>query len=407
LPGKHSFEKMHPHTNFIGKKMSLNLIIRLDSLRPPLGGIGHYTYYLLNELLHHPEINRIVGLSTKGIQTKQALLQTIQTHSSDSTHPSSHNTSQLIQKIPGAYPLLKKLIDIKESYSHKPYQSWLYHEPSFIALKHQGPTVVTVHDLSHMRYPQTHPKCRVDYLNKKLPETLKHAEHIIVDSAFTRNELLELDLVKDDKKISVVHLGVEPLFQPRDAEAITHTLNQFNLRARSYILAASTLVPRKNLPRLLQAYDQLPDQLKSEFPLVLAGASGWQNQQLVAMLQTIKSPGKVICTGYVAREILAQLMSGAAAFAFPSLYEGFGLPVLEAMASGVPVLTSNNSSLKEIAADCALLVDPLDVEDIANKLSYLLEDREQAERLKQCGIEHARGFTWRRCAELTVRTYMA
>lgn len=384
--------------------MPLNLIIRLDSLRLPLSGIGYYTFYLLRELLKHPEINRIVGFSINGVRTKQDLVSLIQHH--ESAAPiHTPNVSTFIQKIPGMYSLLKKLIDVKEAYSLKPYRDFLYHEPSFLSLKHKGPAIVTIHDLSHIRHPETHPQTRVKFLNKHLINTLQRTHHIIADSTFTRDELLDLGLVRDPTQVSVVHLGVEPLFHSRSSDSLSTPLSNFKLRSNAYILASSTLEPRKNLPRLIQAYNNLPNALKKEYPLVLSGAEGWHHKPLLNEISKIVAPGKVILTGYLSRENLAILMSGAAAFAYPSLYEGFGLPVVEAMASNTPVLTSNNSSMKEIAGDCALLVDPLDIDDMSEKLAYLLKETEKTNTLKQKGIEHAKKFSWSHCADSTIKIY--
>ncbi|MDF3054172.1 MAG: hypothetical protein K0Q74_79 [Gammaproteobacteria bacterium] len=386
--------------------MSLDLIIRLDTLRSPLSGIGYYTFHLLRELLIHPDINDIIGISSTCTRNKQALHQLIQqyetSHLSDTTHI---NASRYIQNIPGAYILLKKLIDLKEQKAMIPYRQWLYHEPSFLSLQHQGPSIVTVHDLSHLRHPETHPQHRVKLLNKKLPDTLNRANHIITDSAFTRDELLDTHLVEDAARVSVVHLGVDPLFYPRPLEAIAPCLSELGLTPQTYVLAIGTIEPRKNLPRLLRAYERLPDHLKRSFSLVLVGARGWHDKQLLTDIKTLIPPGKVICTGYLPREKLAAVLAGAAVFAFPSLYEGFGLPVLEAFASGVPVLTSNNSALKEIAQDCALLTNPLDIDDISDKLARLLGDTGKTDTLKQRGIQQAQKFSWRRCADLTVQAY--
>lgn len=390
--------------------MSPRILLRLDSLRPPLTGIGYYTFHLLKSLLDRDDIDEMVGVDFRGIKNKAALIAWMNDYEQKYNTSLQSKTSRgilapFIQKTPIIYNTLKTWIDLREQHAIFPYKNWIYHEPSFIALKHKGPMVVTIHDLSHIRYPAMHPKSRVDFLNKQLSKTLQRADHIITVSHFTRNELLDLNLVQDENRVSVTHLGVDPIFYPRALSALESQLSDFKLLPQQYLLAVGTLEPRKNLSRLLRAYDILPDDLKRRFPLVLTGPQGWKNAQLLTEIQQVRSPGKIILTGYLSREKLAAIMSGAAVFVFPSLYEGFGLPVLEAMASGTAVISANHAALKEICGDAAVLIDPLDIDEISDKMKQLLEYPSEINTLKEKSIKRVQSFSWKHCADLTVKIY--
>jgi alpha-1,3-rhamnosyl/mannosyltransferase len=170
-------------------------------------------------------------------------------------------------------------------------------------------------------------------------------------------------------------------------------------------LAVSTLEPRKNLPRLLMAYARLPEALRARHPLALVGAKGWLNAELEQHLAPLERTGQLRRLGYVSQEDLPALYAGAHAFAYPSLYEGFGLPLLEAMASGAPALSSRCSSLPEVAGAAALLIDPEDLDALTAGLERLLDDAPWRVQARARGLEQARRFSWERCVEDTVAVY--
>ena len=182
-------------------------------------------------------------------------------------------------------------------------------------------------------------------------------------------------------------------------------LARYHLANSSYLLVVATLEPRKNLLRLADAYSRLPSVLQRRHPLIIIGARGWLTDELEKRLAPMERKDQVRRLGYIPQEDLPLLYAGAWAFAFPSIYEGFGLPLLEAMRSGVPELTANRSSLPEVAGDAAILVDPEDVDTISAGLERLLTDEAWRGLAVERGLRQAQPFSWSRCVENTIGVY--
>ena len=280
----------------------------------------------------------------------------------------------------------------------------IYHEPNYVPISYDVPVVVTVHDLSWLRYPDAHPVDRVRWLERGLPKALDRAGAILVDSAFVRGEVLTTFNV-DPRRVHVAHLGVSAAFRPRTAEKTMATLHPLDLAHRGYVLTLGTIEPRKNIGHVLAAYAALPAALRARYPLVVAGAKGWRAGDLEKELHVLASRGQVRFLGHVPADALPDLFAGAAAFVFPSLYEGFGLPPLEAMASGVPVLVSDRSSLPEVTGDAGVRLDPEQPLDTAAKLAAVLDDPVAHAEWVRRGLDRAKGFSWDACARATLAVY--
>ncbi len=280
----------------------------------------------------------------------------------------------------------------------------LYHEPTYLLLADRLPAVVTVHDLSFVHYPETHPPGRVRLLRSRLPRSLAVARAVITDSRAVRHEVISHYGLAPDK-VHAIALGVSDRFRPRTAAELAGAMRRFELEPRCYLLCVGTLEPRKNLVRTVRAYAALPAVVRERFPLVVVGAIGWQESDIVAELEPLSRKGQVRVLNYVDDEGLALLYAGARAVLYASLYEGFGLPIAEAMASGSPVLASNVGCMREIAEGAGLLVDPRDVSSIADGIRRLIEDEADCEARRAAGLERAAQFTWQRCADETLAVY--
>lgn len=262
-------------------------------------------------------------------------------------------------------------------------------------------TVVTIHDLGYRAFPGAHPWRSRQYLDWSSRWSAAVARRIIVPSAATARDL-SAAYGTPRERIAIIPHGYHPRFRPLPAGEVAAGLARLGID-RPYILAVGTLQPRKNLARTLAAFERL---VARGLPhrLVLVGRRGWLADPLFAALERPGSParGRISITGYLADSDLPIVYNGAEALAFPSLYEGFGLPALEALACGLPTLTSNTTALPEVVGDAALMVDPLDTNAIADGLARLLTDRALREELRGRGLARARGFSWARTAEATL-----
>jgi glycosyltransferase involved in cell wall biosynthesis len=262
-------------------------------------------------------------------------------------------------------------------------------------------SVVTVHDLGYRRLPGAHGLAARLYRLWSTRLSVRAATRIIAVSEATRRDLVELEGVPLDR-IQVVHHGVDPSLRPvDDPTTIRAAQDAYGLPSK-YFLYLGTLQPRKNLERLVRAHRHVVNSDPDAPALVLAGQVGWLAEPILAEARRGSSAQHVKVLGYVDRAHLAAILSGAVAFVYPSLYEGFGMPVLEAMACGCPVMTSTSSSLPEVAGDAALLVDPLDETAIAEVLARLWRDADLRASLRARGFERVKQFTWARAARETM-----
>ncbi|HEX3247197.1 MAG TPA: glycosyltransferase family 1 protein [Chloroflexota bacterium] len=270
-----------------------------------------------------------------------------------------------------------------------------------VPLWHPRATVVTVHDLGYRRVPDSHPAASRVYRVWSTRFSARSATLIIAVSEATKQDLVELEGISSDR-IRVVHHGVDSTLRPIDDVASVRDARARYGLPPQYFLYLGTLQPRKNLERLIQAHRKLLEFAPEAPALVLAGQAGWLAEPILRAARQGASADSVILPGYIDRDDLAAILSGAVAFVFPSLYEGFGMPVLEAMACGVPVMTSNVSSLPEVAGEAALLVDPYDEGSMCEALNRLADDADLRADLRRRGIERARGFSWDRAARETL-----
>jgi glycosyltransferase involved in cell wall biosynthesis len=280
----------------------------------------------------------------------------------------------------------------------------VYHETNHIPMPFKGPIVVTMHDLSLHLWPETHPKGRRQHYQRYFYRRLPWATHFITVSESTKKQMVEHLDIKPDK-ITVTHNGVDNDLRKMPVQEAEAALSFYGLAYGSYILYVGTLEPRKNISALLEAYSFLPKKTQAAFPLILAGGKGWLMDNLEDEIRRLDIASTTVLTGYVPREHLPALYSGATVFVYPSLYEGFGLPPLEAMACGTPVITSNVSSLPEVVGDAGIMVDPYDVKRLRDEIERVLEDSSLRASLGDRGVARAKHFTWENCARQTLDVY--
>ena len=357
-------------------------------------GIGQYVYNLCKELgdLENVDPRFFYGHNwTDALRQDPAPTIAAVKASLRKYIPHAHAISRILTQARFTGGLMRRPVD-------------LYHDPNYIAYRFRGPTVITVHDLSWIRHPQTHPKERLDTMTRYFPRSLAQAVAIVTDCEFVKHELIDVFGV-DPSRVYPVLLGVSPAFRPHAAAECRDVLAEHELAYGRYFLSVGTLEPRKNIPTLIDAFCALPASTQARCPLVLVGIRGWLTSRIEEKLKPLISKGLIRLLGYVPDEQMPMLYSGAAAFVFPSLYEGFGLPPLEAMACGVPVIVSNSSSLPEVVGDAGISIEPLDVDAIADAMRRVLEDERLADDLSRRGTARAIDFTWRRTAEQTAAVY--
>ncbi len=280
----------------------------------------------------------------------------------------------------------------------------LFHSPDFTLppTRRGTRTLLTVHDLSFVRDPESAVPVLRAYLNQVVPRSVARADHVLADSAATRDDLIDLYGAAPEK-ISILYSGVNESFRPvQEAASLAAVRARYRLGDAPFILAVGTLQPRKNYARLIQAFAQLDD---PDLSLVIAGGRGWLYEAIFAEVERLNLGQRVIFPGFVVDEDLPALYSAAAVLAYPSIYEGFGLPILEAFACGTPVVTSTASCLPEVAGDAALLVPPTDVAALAGALARAMHDTTLRARLVQAGQDRARQFSWAQSAQTLTRLY--
>ncbi len=271
------------------------------------------------------------------------------------------------------------------------------HYGTFMPCRYKN--VITVTDVSPLLHPETHGRGQVLYHRHVLPQVLKRADAIITISHSSKRDIVACCRLAEER-VQVIHLGVDERFVPTEGEesAFARSLPE------RYVLNIGTLEARKNLPRLLEAFASARSK-GLPHKLLIGGARGWRLSNLAGIVERLRLEDDVVFLGFVDDADLPLLYSRAEFFVYPSIYEGFGMPVLEAMACGTPVITANCSSMPEVAGDAALLVDPLDVADLAARMLDLAGSADLRRSLREKGVARAAHFTWEKTARETVAVY--
>ena len=379
----------------------MNVVLSIEAVRPPLAGIGRYAWELATRLPLSPEVESIRFLSDGLWRQLPGMNQPADVTSSHRDWRHHLGKNPLISKAYGA--LMPKLARFQLNRLGRTRDA-VFHGPNFFVPEIDLPSVVTIHDLSAYYPSDWHPQTRIDRMRYLIPQAVARANMVLTDSLATKRELIQ-ELNVDEAKVRAIPLGVDAIYHPRTAEQLEPVLERYSLTENSYTLFVSTIEPRKNILRLIAAYRALPLALRRQIPLVIAGAQGWNSQLIHDEIARAVSEGWLNYLGFLAQEDLPALYAGCRLFAYPSLYEGFGLPIAEAMASGVPVLTSNCSSMPEVADGAAMLVDPLDVDAITHALDRALNDEVWRIDARERGLRRAQQLNWDACVAQTLLAY--
>ena len=292
-----------------------------------------------------------------------------------------------------------------EMFRHQPDRLFLPIQAAPVFLPDGIDVTATIHDLAFRRYPETFPASHLRKLNFMLDTVVRQADRLIAVSASTKRDLLEFFPTIDDKKITVIHHGFDSDFFGfrLSPDKLSERLEHYQIAPSTYALYVGALQPRKNLVRLIHAFERVK-RTNPEMRLVLSGERAWLSDGILAAREKSAYKEDIILTGRVDFDDLRALYQGARLFTFPSLYEGFGLPLLEAFASGVPVLTADNSSLREVAGEGALYVDAEDETDIAEKFERLWWDETTRTVLREKSERELSRFSWDKTACETLTT---
>lgn len=361
----------------------MQVALSADALSAKLSGIGRYCWELARGLGADPRVSKVryfVG------------------------HNWIADPQQLLQPgfVPGGKAPWRKAADLW--WNHRRLAAPIVHAPNYFLPDWAELGIATVHDLSVFKYPETHPAERVKAFEAGFAATIERAGLILTDCEWIRREVVAFTGTPAERVIAVP-LGVGPEFHPRPPEELAGFAARHRLPAGQYGLCVSTLEPRKRIGQLLAAWRTLPATLRTQHPLVLAGGSGWRNERLMAEIERGQSEGWLRYLGYVDEAELPLLYAGARLFAYPSQYEGFGFPPLEAMASGVPTVVAAGTCLEETAGPAAAPVDPEDIAGFTQLLAWLLTDEQERARLSPAGVQHASQYDWKRCIAGTVDAY--
>ena len=366
--------------------MKPKLLIDSTALLSPLTGIGRYNYEIAKIVKEKDEFNLKYFY---GYYSKHLL------------DPNKKTTTKHLKNILGKSNLLKKVLRkaLHNSSRLTQYNADIYWQPNFIPnSKIKAKKIVSsVHDFSFVLYRDYHPKERIEYFEKNFYNSVKKSDIIITGSNFTKQEIVK-ELNFNPQSIRVIYHGVNNTIFKKYSSVKT----DLNL-PKKFILSVGSIEPRKNLIGLLKAYNLLSKEIKEEYHLVIVGFKGWNNSKIMQLIeQNVKY---IHYLGYISDEELAKVYNLASLFVYPSFYEGFGLPVAEAMACGVPVLTSNASSMPEVGADAVVYCNPNDTEDIKEQIELILNNTELQKSLSSKGLIRAKLFSWESSAAEHIKVF--
>ena len=364
----------------------MRIALAIEALSPQLTGIGRYCWELAQRLPADPAVESIEFF----IGAERIL---------DPAHPvvSRRRARRWSRKLAAS---LRKFGLRRDFVSNTD----VVHGPNYQLPDWADTGVVTVHDLSVFKFPEMHPPERVAQFEREFQRTLDRTSQIITDCETMRREVIQFTGFAESR-VTAVPLGIGVQFRPQSKAEQSPVLTRLGLPLTGYGLTVSTLEPRKRIDRLIEAWSTLPRRLRDTYPLVIAGAPGWHNDSLHSIIARGQVEGWVIPLGFVSDADLPAVYAGASLFVYPSQYEGFGLPPLEAMASGVPTIVAAASCLPEVTQGGAKLVQPEDIDGFGSAIAEALENAEWRSEAALRGIRIASSYSWQACVDKTIQVY--
>jgi len=360
-----------------------------------LAGVGHYAYQLIGELARLEPSNEYVAFYLAPFRAGR--------RHAEPTFPGADVTIAGQGWLRSNLARVQRRLGRERSIEDFIGPVDLFHATNsiFPCAVRAARSVVTIHDATLVLFPEWHPQKRLDHMVPRLGIAVADADRIISPSESTKSDIVKHFGIPPER-VTVVPYAADASFRVHTRWEVEPFLKRFRLEYGQYLLFLGAIEPRKNLERLLTALESVADWVG---PLVVAGPDGWKNSDVKKRLTVLERRGLVRDLGYIESALRPTLMAGARAFVYPSLYEGFGLPPLEAMACGTPVLTSDVASLPEVVGDAAMLVDPRDVRALASAMERLWNDSALCDELRARGLARAARFSWRETARQTLAVY--
>ena len=378
----------------------MQAILITDCIKHPLTGIGRYALELAKE---YEDLNagvKFIGNceeNFKDFDKKKS--------SETSTNQSYNYLKKLVKSSSILMKIYSEVRTKLNSRALEKYTKYVIHSPNFHLPKVNAQArVVTVHDLSMFLHPDCFEPAESKFMQSVCENSLNRADEIITVSETVKKEICDY-FSYDPGKITVTSLACSQLYRPREKSECENVLNKYGLTPNRYSLFVGTIEPRKNIPTLIYSYRSLSSELREQYPLVIVGHHGWRSELEHRLLQEAKAEGWLYYLDYVSHEDLYYLYSGCRLFCFPTLYEGFGLPVLEAMSSGVAVLCSDLPVMREVCGNGVYYCPAKDVDLWKNNLEKCLLDEELRSRMITQALLKSRDFSWRICANQTIDVY--
>ncbi len=386
----------------------MKIVANANSLLTPLAGIGQYTYQILSHLkkidsendytyyygFYSKELPRIPNAGEKKpISFDQRIIQTLK------------GIKNILADVPIVGPMGREL----RTFAFRTTQAWkgnkfdLYFEPNFLPLDEieARKTVTMMFDLSVLLYPEWHPKKRVKSFARNFKKAVQKSDIILTATEYVKSQMNDHLHIPNDK-IIVIPACCNEIF--KGSENLLLSENNLNIPEQFFLFVGS-IEPRKNILSLIKAYQQLPDYLKKEVRIVFCGPKGWKNEDLFKYIQQNQLDDRFIFFNYIADEQLLLLYKKAIALVYPSYYEGFGLPPVEAMASGCPVIASDIPTHREVCGNNVLYIDPHSIEQLSDTMKKVIEESSLRESLKLKGLERSKNFSWSKAARATLEVF--